>query len=238
MSVIELFPSIYCLCVKNHKGEEEIFLQQDIAPNSERYRLDLFEDEMSLYRWLEEEQARQVQNEWWHTYKMLGKLYAKKMTIKELQRLIRERENIDSVTFITKNGVRRLYFRGDFAYEEDLFSIPGQKLYAKEPLYIIYRQREINEQIILLKEAYFITYPEIATPLFSLGMREWAEELIGRKPNQGYYIEQTTLYDIYTRIKLKPKDSELFIFSSEEEPHYILSKTDLEKIVEGTLDYR
>src|SRR5690625_2332827 len=135
---------------------------------------------------------------------------------------MKEKEEIDSITVVDKNGVRRLYFRDDFEYGYDTFPISHQKLYPKEPIYIINRQRKLDEQITLQKESYFITYPEIANPLFSVDIREWADDLISRKPNQGYYIEQTTLYDVYMRTELESKDPGFFILSRKEAPHYIL----------------
>lgn len=238
MSVIDLYPSFYCLYIKDRKGEEQMFLQKDISPKSTRCRLDLFENKETLYRWIKEEQEIQALNERWSIHAIYERLYPKKIFIKEFSELMREKEVIDSVTVVDKNGVRRLYFRDDFEYGYDSFPISNQKLYPKEPIYIINRQRELDEQTILQKESYFITYPEIATPLFSVGIREWADELISRRPNQGYYIEQTTLYDVYMRTKLDSKDPGFFILTREEAPHYILRKTDLKKIMEGTLDYQ
>jgi len=238
MSVIELYPSFYCLYIKDHKGEEQMFLQKDISPESTRCRLDLFENKETLYRWIKEEQEIQALNERWSIHAIYERLYPKKIIIKEFSELMREKEEIDSITVVDKNGVRRLYFRDDFEYGYDSFPISNQKLYSKEPIYIINRQRELDEQIILQKESYFITYPEIATPLFSVGISEWADELISRRPNQGYYIEQTTLYDVYMRTKLDSKHSGFFILTREEAPHYILRKTDLMKIMKGTLDYQ
>lgn len=238
MSVIDLFASFYCLCIKDYKGEEKMFLQNGISSESTRYRLDLFENEETLYRWIKQEQEIQALNKRWNIHAIYERLYPKKISIKEFSQLMREKEEIDSVTVVDKNGVRRLYFRDDFEYGYESFPISNQKLHPKEPIYIINRQRELDEQIILHKEPYFITYPEIATPLFVVGILEWAEELISRRPNQGYYIEQTTLYDVYMRTKLDLKDPGFFILSREEAPHYILRKKDLEKIVEGTLDYQ
>lgn len=74
--------------------------------------------------------------------------------------------------------------------------------------------------------------------MFSVGISEWADELISRKANQGYYIEQTSLYDIYYRTKLNSKDSSLFILTREEAPHYILRQNNLKMIVEEVLDHQ
>lgn len=238
MSIVELYPSFYCLCIINREGEEQMFLQHDIAPESNRCRLDLFENTETLYRWIKEEQAIQAQNEKWSIHAIYERLYPKKIFLKEFQELITEKEEIDSVTVVDKNGVRRLYFRDDFKDGYNSFPLSSKKLFPKEPIYIINRQRELDEQTILQKESYFITYPEIATPLFSVGIREWAEELISRKPNQGYYIEQTTLFDIYMRTNIDSKDPGFFILSREEAPHYLLRKKDLKKISEDTVDYQ
>lgn len=238
MSVIELYPSFYCLCIKNREGEEQMFLQHDIAPESARSRLDLFENTETLYRWIKEEQEIQARNENWSTHAIYERLYPKQLFLKEFQQLITEKEEIDSVTVVNKNGVRRLYFRDDFKNSYDPFPLSSQKLYPKEPIFIINRQRELDEQTILQKESYFVTYPVIATPLFAVGIREWAEDLISRKPNQGYYIEQTTLSDLYMRTKIDSKDPGFFILSREDAPHYILRQKDLKKIVEGTVDYQ
>lgn len=238
MSVIDLYPSFYCLYIKDRKGDEKMFLQKDISPKSTRSRIDLFENEEILYRWIKEEQEIQASNERWNIHAIYERLYPKKIFIREFSKLMEEKEEIDSVTVVDKNGVRRLYFRDDFEYGYDSFPISNQKLYPKEPICIINRQRKLDDQTILQKESYFITYPEIATPLFSIGIREWAYELISRRPNQRYYIEQTTLYDIYMRTKLDSKDPGFFILTREEAPHYILRKTDLKKIIEGTLDYQ
>lgn len=54
---------------------------------------------------------------------------------------MKEKEEIDSVTVIDKNGVRRLYFRDDLAPDFNTFPISNKKLYSKEPIYIINRQK-------------------------------------------------------------------------------------------------
>ena len=45
-------------------------------------------------------------------------------------------------------------------------------------------------------------------------------------------------YDVYMRTKLDSKDPGFFILTREDAPHYILRKTDLKKIMEGTVDYQ
>lgn len=130
----------------------------------------------------------------------------------------------------------RLYFRDDFIDGYDSLTLSSQKLSAKEPIYIINRQKELDEQTVLQKDSYFVTYPEIATPLFSIDILEWAEELILRQPNQGYYIEQTTFFDLCMRIDLEEKDPGFFILSREEAPHYMLRRQDIRDIVSGTFD--
>lgn len=234
MNVINLHPYYSCLYIKNRHGEEQMFLEKGLSSNSSKYRLDIFEDKETLYRWVNEEQEIQAQKEWWGIHAIYDRLYAKDISLIEFAKLMKEREDIDSITFVDKNGVRRLYFRSDFdEYGYDTFPISNQKLHPKEPIYIINRQRELDEHTILQKESYFTTYPVIATPIFSVGIKEWAEDLIKQKPDQGYYIEQTTLYDVYMRTTLEPKDPGFFILSREESPHYILRRNDLKKIIEG-----
>lgn len=238
MNVIDLIPTFYCLYFKDHEDKEQMFLQSDVLSKSNRRRLDLFENEETLHHWVKEEQEALALKELWGTHAIYDNLFAKKIWLTEFAQLMEEKKEIDSITFVNENGIRRLYFRSDFTYGYDTFPTSQQKLYPKEPIYIINRQRELDEQTILQKEAYFITYPELATPLFSVGIKEWADQLINRKANQGYYIEQTTLYDLYMRTELELKDPGFFILSREEAPHYILRKKDLKKIIEGTLDYQ
>jgi hypothetical protein len=238
MSLIDLYPAFYCLYIKDYKGEEQMFLQKDISPNSNLHRLDLFENEETLHHWIKEEQEIQAQKNLWSMHGIYDRLYSKKLSILEFPELMKERKEIDSVTLVDKSGLRRLYFRYDLEHDYDFFPISRQKLYPKEPIYIINRQRKLDEQVILQKEPYFVTYPEIGTPLFSVGISEWADELISRKANQGYYIEQTSLYDIYYRTKLNSKDSSLFILTREEAPHYILRQNNLKMIVEEVLDHQ
>ncbi|KAE9632958.1 hypothetical protein GND95_10590 [Defluviitalea raffinosedens] len=233
MSIIDFATSFYCLYFKNNKGEKQMFLQPDITPSSSRYQLHLFESKETLFGWIKQEQKIQALNEWRGIHKFYDRLYPKKIYITEFSTLMKENEEIDSVTVVAKNGVRRLYFRDDLTPDFNTFPISSKKLHSKEPIYIINRQKKLDKKIVLQKESYFVTYPEIATPLFSIEILEWAEDLISRKPNQGYYIEQTTLYDIYMRTTLEEKDPGFFILSKEEAPHYILRKKDLKRIVEG-----
>lgn len=234
MKVVELYPSFYCLCIKDRNHEEQLFLQQDITPGSNRCRLDLFESPEMMRCWIQGEREVFALNEQWNMHAIYERLYPKKLHSSDFQKLIREKEEIDSVTVIDNKGVRRLYFRDDFRDGYDSLIVPSQKLYAKEPIYIINRHRELDEQTVLQKESYFVTYPEVATPLFSIGIIEWAEDLISRKRDQGYSIEQTTLSDLYMRINLSVKDPGFFILSREEAPHYILRRQDIRKIVAGT----
>lgn len=238
MNTVDFQPSFYCLYIINRKGEEELFLQEDITPGSTHIRLDLFESEAALHRWVKREKEILAQYEYWGSYNIYGRLYAKKLYVREFATLMQENENIHSITVIDENDIRRLYFRDDL--QDDFLTFPTalKKLYPKEPIYMIYRQRKLNEQVILQKESYFVTYPEIAFPLFSIGILEWADDLIDRRPEQGYYIEETTLHDLYMRAELNPKDPGLFILSKEEAPHYLLRKRDLKAIVDGTLTYR
>jgi len=236
MNVIELYPSFYCLCFKNREDEEQIYLHKDITPDSNRCRLDLFEDPETLHRWIQEEQEILAENGWMNTHALYGRLYPRKLLSSEFTELICEKEEIDSLTVVTKKGVRRLYFRDDFKDGYDSLPLPSQRLFAKEPIHIISRQRELDGQTVLQKESYFVTYPEIATPLFSIGIRDWADDLISRKPDQGYYIEQTTLSDVHMRASIEGKDPGFFILSREEAPHYLLRRKDILNIVAGTFD--
>lgn len=236
MNVIELHPSFYCLCIKDRNDEEQLFFQKDITPGSNRCRLDLFESPEAMRRWIQGEQEVFALNGQWNIHAIYERLYPKKIYSSEFQELIRKKEEIDSLTVIDNKGVRRLYFRDDFIDGYDSLTVPSQKLYAKEPIYVINRHRELDEQTVLQKESYFVTYPEIATPLFSSGIIEWAEDLLHRKPDQGYYIEQTTLSDLCMRINLTVKDPGFFILSREEAPHYILRRQDIRNIIAGTFD--
>ncbi len=233
MSVIELYPPFYCLCIQNCKGEEQMFLPSGLSPNSIQRRLDLFENEEILYDWIKEEQKMQSQMGLWGTHAVYERLYPKKISIQEFLELMKTNTSIDSVTVVDENGLRRLYFRNELEDNFDFVFINNQKLFAKEPIYIINRQKKIDEKTIIQKQSYFVTYPEIATPLFSVGIREWADELISRKADQGYYIEQTTLYDVYNRTNLNSKDLSLFILAREEAPHYILRQKNLRTIIDS-----
>lgn len=235
MNVIDLIPSLYCLYIKDIQGNEKIFMERDITPGSTKRRLDLFETEEALYRWIEAEREILALKELWGIHEIYGRLYPKKILITEFSELMEEREEIDSITLVDKNGIRRLYFRDDFEYGYDTFPTTTQKLYAKEPISIISRQRKLDGQIILQKESYFVVYPVVATPLFSIGITEWADDLISRKSNQGYYIEQTTLYDVYMRTQLEAKDPGFFILSREKAPHFILRRADLKRIIDSGL---
>ena len=236
MKVIELYPPFYCICIKNHSDEEQLFIQKDITPGSKRCRLDLFESPETMRLWIQREQEIFELNEQWSMHAIYERLYPKRIQSSEFQDLIREKEEIDSITVVNNKGVRRLYFRDDFIDGYDSLTVPTQKLYAKEPIYIINRHRELAEQNVLQKESYFVTYPEIATPLFSIGIIEWAEDLIHRKPDQGYYIEQTTFSDLYMWMNLQVKDPGFFILSREDAPHYVLRRHDIRNIIEGTFD--
>lgn len=238
MNLVDLNPSFYCLYIKMGAGKEKMFLQSEISPTPTRKRIDLFKSEDALYRWVKKEQEILALNERWSIHEIYDRLFAKKIFVQDFSKLMKEKEELDSITVVDENGIRRLYFRNDFEYGFGSFPTAPQKLYPKEPIYIINRQRGLDEKITLQKESYFVTYPEIATPLFSVGSREWAEELISRKPNQGYYIEKTTLHDVYMRTKLDAKDPGFFILTREDAPHYILRKVDLKNIVEGSLDYQ
>lgn len=236
MTLIELYPSFYGLYIKNHSGEEQLYIQEDISLNSNRCHLDLFESPEVMQRWVEKEREIFKADEHWGMYEIYERLYSKKIYSTEFQKLIREKEEIDSISIVANKGGRRLYFRDDFIDGYDSLIVPSQKLHAKEPIYIINQYKELAEQNVVQKESYFVTYPIVSTPLFSAGITEWAEELIQRKPDQDYYIEQTTFAELYMLLDLQVKDSNLFILCRENAPHYILRKSDIENIVNGTFD--
>lgn len=237
MNIIDLKPSFYCLYIRNRDGEEELFSQVDAASGSTRRRLDLFETEATAHHWIMEENKIHLLNKSHIFYGIYNRLYPKKIFITEFLDLMKERQEIDSISFINKNGVRRLYFRNDLLDNKNPFPISRQKLHPKEPIYIINRQKRISDKTTLAKDFYVISYPVIGIPLFSVGITEWADDLINRVPNKGYYIEKTSLFDIYMRVKLKSKYQGFFIFSREMAPHYILRKRDLKKIIDGSVDY-
>src|SRR5699024_11545267 len=203
-----------------------------------RLRLDLFETEAAAYRWIEEEQKINTMNGHDGTYALYERFYPKKIYMTELSALMREKEDIDSITLVSEHGVRRLYFRDDLEDGFRTFPIAHQKIYPKEPISIINRQKALNEQTVLQKDTYFVCYPVISKPLLSVGIEDWAEILVSRRPNDGYYIEETTLHDIYMRTELEAKDPGFFILSRENAPHYILRKADLKKIIDGEVEYR
>lgn len=238
MKIVDLMPSFYCLYMRRHEEKEEIFLQEDFIYKSDRLRLDLFETEAAAYRWIEEEQKINTSNEHRGTYALYDKLYPKKIFVTEFSALMKEKEDIDSITVVSKHGVRRLYFRGDLEDDFHTFPTAHQKIYPKEPISIINRQKQLDQQVTLQKDTYFVSYPVIARPLFSVGIEEWADDLISRRPNDGFYIEETTLHDIYLRTELEEKDPGFFILSRENAPHYILRKADLKKIIDGEVEYR
>jgi len=238
MNTVDLMQSYYCLFMKGHEGKEEIYLQKDLIYKTDRLRLDLFETEAAAYRWIEEEQEINSMNGHKATYALYESFYPKKIFMTEFSALMKENEDIDSITLISEYGVRRLYFREDLLDGFHTFPVTHQKLYPKEPISIINRQKALNEQTVLQKDTYFVCYPVISKPLFSVGIKEWADDLISRRPNDGYYMEETTLHDIYMRTELEAKDPGFFILSRENAPHYILRKADLKKIIEGEVEYR
>lgn len=238
MNIIDFSPSFYCLYIENREAVEQIFLQRDIAPESNRTRIDLFASEAAARRWIESEQEIQAEKGYENMHAIYDRLLPKKIFTSEFSTLMETHQEIDSITFVDENGVRRLCFRDDLdVYGLDIFSNVYEPLHPKEPIFIINRQKELDEKTILQKDAYFVTYPEIATPLFSIGILDWADDLISRRPNDGYYIEQTSLYDLYMRMQLEAEDPGFFILSREEAPHYILRIKDLKKIIDGTIQY-
>lgn len=238
MKLVDLYPSFYCLFVNRGGGHEKMFLRSELTDEPARYRFDLFESKESAMRWIESEQDILALNESWGMHEVYSRMLVKKVSVKDFAVFMEENEKIDSVSFVDNQGVRRLYFREDFDYGFDVFPMPYQRIYPQEPIYIINRQKSLDDKIVLQKDTYFVTYPEVAPPLFAVGSRDWAEELIARKPDQGYYIEETTIEDVYMRANMNEKDPGFFILSREEAPHYLLRRSDLQKIVEGSLEYQ
>src|SRR5699024_8406712 len=107
MNTVDLMQSFYCLFMKGHGGKEEMFLQNDLIYKTDRLRLDLFETEAAAYRWVEEEQKINTLNEHGGTYALYEKFYPKKIFMTEFSALMREKENIDSITVVSEHGVRR-----------------------------------------------------------------------------------------------------------------------------------
>ena len=232
MQPIDLYPFFYCLYIKDYRDEEKLFMQSAASSDSSLKRIDIFANEDILYSWIKEEQRILASKGLWGIYEIYDRLYSKKMFFHELTDLLERNKKIDSLTFVDNDGLRRLYFRNELEKNYTLLLMTDDRLYAKETIYIINRQKRLDDQVIMQKDAYFVTYPEIGTPLFSLGIKEWAYDLISRKPDQGFYIEKTSLYDIYNLTKLTSDDSSLFLLAREEAPHYILRQSNLKKIVE------
>src|SRR5699024_6817428 len=229
--------SFYCPYIKNNQGDELIYFYKDISPDSTRKRLDLFESEEAMYRWIREEQKIHVKQERWSIFNIYDRLYPKKIFITELAQLMRRDVDLDCITHIDNEGVRRLYFKDEFENGYHSFPTSNHQLHPHEPIYMIYRQKKLNHRVTIQKESYFIVYPEVAFPLFSAGMLEWAEDLIDRRPNEGYYIEQTSLHDVYRRSIIEGENP-FFIFSREAGSHFLLREADIKKIIDRTVTYQ
>lgn len=234
MGVIELYPSIYCLYFEDMEGRTEMYLQRELLSDSNRLRIDLFESEKAAYKWINQEKEIMMQTNRESMSAFYERLTPHKLSLNEFSSLMRDNENLDSVTLVDENTLRRLYFRYEFEGNFHQFPQTNDEIVSKESIYVLSRQRSLDNQTILQKEFYFVTYPEIASPLISVGVESWADDLLSRKPNQGYYIEETTLHDIYLRIRLEEEDSGLFILLRDEGPHYIFRETDLKRIVESS----
>src|SRR5699024_3699943 len=111
MNIVDLRQSYYGLFVKGQEGKEEIYLQKDMIYKTNRLRVDLFETEAADYRWIEEEHKINTKNGHDGTYARYERFYPKKIYMTELSGLMREKEDIDSITLVSEHGVRRLYFR-------------------------------------------------------------------------------------------------------------------------------
>ena len=231
MNVVDLYPSLYCLYIKDMNDVERMFFQKDVTPGSSRRRLDLFESPEVAQRWIESEQTLFLKNDHANMHNIYGRLYPKKINALAFQQLMNEHENLDSITIVDNDRMRRLYFRDDFIHGYEGLLAPSKPLNIHEPIYMINRQKKLNEKTILQKESYFVVYPVIATPLFSAEMIDWAEELVLRYPDDGYYIEQTTLSDLSMRLDLETKDPGFFILSQTETSLYVLRKDDIDRLL-------
>lgn len=237
MTVIDFNKSFYCLSIKNNQGGELIYFYTDVTPGSTRKRLDLFENEEVMHVWIREEQKILAKDEMWSTFNVYNKLYPKKIFITEIVQLMKEDVDLDCITYIDHASVRRLYFKSELENNDYFFPTATHQLHPREPIYMICRQRKLNSKVTLQKESYFVVYPEIALPLFSAGKYEWAEELISKRPNEGYYIEKTNLHDVYKR-SLIEGDNSFFLFSREVGSHFLLRDTDIRKIIDGKVIYQ
>lgn len=230
MNVVDLYPSLYCLYIKDMNDVERLFSQKDVTPGSSRCRLDLFESLEVAQRWIDSEKSLFLKNGHANMHNIYQRLYPKKIDAFAFRQLINEQENLDSITIVYNDRMRRLYFRDDFVHGYEALLTPSKPLNIHEPIYIINRQKKLNEKAILQKESYFVVYPIIATPLFSAEMLDWAEELVLRYPDDGYYIEQTTLSDLSMRLDLETKDPGFFVLSQTETTLYVLRKDDIDRL--------
>lgn len=235
MTVINLYSSIYCLKTNEINGDKPLFMRKDYLSSYERTKLDLFESDSAALEWINKEKEKTVSNKGSKT--MLEKLTPHKISLNDFAQIMHKYNKIDSVTFLDNNGVCRLYFRADF--ENNFLTFPSlvRSISPTEQMYVLSRQRKLKNGSILQKEYYFITYPEIATPLLSLNLESWVSELLEQKSDQGYYIETTNLKNIYQRAILDKSDNQMFLLSREEGPHYLLELSDLKKIVEESYVY-
>lgn len=237
MEIINLKTSFCISKIVKGRGEDVIFTQGGLDKNPNRYRIDLFEDEETLFNWVEKEQAYLDLEIQGATYQIYGRLYPERLYQIEFCELMEREEKIDSISFTKKNGVRRLYFRKDFEDDYSKFPSSQQIVSAKEPIYILSRQKRLNGRLSLQKEFYFSLYPEISIPLFTVDMEEWAEEMLNRSLGQGYGIEQTNLLEVYNRTCMTSNNRELFTLARGEGPNLTLRQDDLKKIVEGSQEY-
>src|SRR5690625_7262027 len=108
MNITDFAKTYYCLYLKNNNGEEQMYLQKDITPDSTRYQIHLFEGEETLLNWIKQEQEIQALNERWGTYKLYDRLYSKKIYITEFSTLLKEKEEIYRDTVILESSVIRI----------------------------------------------------------------------------------------------------------------------------------
>lgn len=234
----QLNQEMVCLYITNEEGKEILYIYEDIFTGGSRSRLDLFESEKAARLWLKEEKELFTQANQRGNLAQYNKLSPGKILLTQLWELVDKDETIDSITVVDEDCVRRLYFRDNFHYCKSTFPKGIRPILPKEPLHMVVRNRDKTEKLTIMKESYFVTFPEIAMPLFSVGVASWAEQQVAYYPDQNYYIEETTLLDVYHRNRLTASRTNFFLFTREASPHYLLRSKDLKKIVDGSREYQ
>ena len=234
MKITNSTAGIYCLYARDHDGEEHLYIQKINISASPKKRIDLFESERAAYNWLDQEQAAFAMNGRWGLHANYKKLMPGKISPDEVWALIDADEKIYCLTFTDENCVRRLYFRDEFASCFPNFAGSAGNIDPEETIYAVVRYGSRDEEEISLKVHSYITYPEIAYPLFSAESCPRASEFLAGKSDPDCYLEPVTLADIYQRVKQKKKDPGSFVLCRQDSPHYILRRKDLRRIVEGS----